>query len=63
VPRLVNNVNVIRFEPQKEWRFKPLSIKSWTQQFYTPPVDFGGGVPGSQPNVTEAPPGSQADIH
>lgn len=53
----------IRFEPQKEGRFKPLSIGSWTQQFYTPPVDFGGGVPGSQPNVTEAPPGFQSDIH
>jgi hypothetical protein len=53
----------IRFEPRKEGRFKPLSIEGWTQQFYTPPVDFGGGVPGSQPNVTEAPPGSQADIH
>ena len=53
----------IRFEPQKEGRFKPLSIDSWTQQFYTPPVDFGGGVPGSQPNITEAPPGFQADIH
>jgi N-acyl-D-glutamate deacylase len=53
----------IRFEPQKEGRFKPLSIDSWTQQFYTPPVDFGGGVPGSQPNVTEAPPSFQSDIH
>ncbi|MDB4410019.1 hydrolase [Gammaproteobacteria bacterium] len=53
----------IRFEPQKEGRFKLLSIDSWTQQFYTPPVDFGGGVPGSQPNVTEAPPSFQSDIH
>ena len=53
----------IRFEPQKEGRFKSYSIESWTQQFYTSPVDYGGGVPGSQPNVTEALPGFQSDIH
>jgi len=41
----------IRFEPQKEGRFKPLSIESWTKEFYVAPIDFGGGVPGSQPEV------------
>jgi len=39
----------IRFEPQKEGRFKPLSIENWTKEFYVSPIDFGGGVPGSQP--------------
>jgi hypothetical protein len=41
----------IRFEPQKEGRFKPLSIKNWTKEFYVAPIDFGGGVPGSQPDL------------
>ena len=39
----------IRFAPQKKGRFKPLSIENWTREFYVSPVDFGGGVPGSQP--------------
>lgn len=41
----------IRFEPQKEGRFKPLSVENWTKQFYVAPMDFGGGVPGSQPDM------------
>ncbi len=41
----------IRFEPQKEGRFEPLSIENWTKQFYVAPIDFGGGVPGSQPDM------------
>ena len=41
----------IRFEPQKEGRFKPLSIKNWTKEFYVAPIDFGGGLPGSQPDM------------
>ena len=41
----------IRFEPQPEGRFKPLSIESWTKQFYVAPLDFGGGVPGSQSDM------------
>jgi hypothetical protein len=41
----------IRFEPQKEGRFKPLSIENWTKEFYVAPIDFGGGVPGSQPDI------------
>jgi N-acyl-D-glutamate deacylase len=41
----------IRFKPQKEGRFKPLSIENWTKEFYVAPIDFGGGVPGSQPDI------------
>lgn len=44
----VNPGQPIRFKPVKS-RFKPLSIEGWTQKFYTAPIDFGGGVPGSQP--------------
>jgi len=41
----------IRFEPQEEGLFKPLSIENWIEEFYVAPVDFGGGVPGSQPDM------------
>jgi len=41
----------IRFESQEEGRFKPLSIENWTKEFYVAPIDFGGGVPGSQPEI------------
>jgi len=41
----------IRFETQKEGRFKPLSIDNWTKEFYVAPIDFGGGMPGSQPDL------------
>ena len=40
----------IRFEPLEEGRFEPLSIESWTGEYYVAPIDFGGGVPGSQPS-------------
>ena len=53
----VNPGQPIRFEPAKS-RFEPLSIEGWTHQYYTSPVDFGGGVPGSQPNRMGAP-----DVH
>ncbi|WP_419780301.1 amidohydrolase family protein [Maridesulfovibrio sp.] len=46
----VNNGQPIRFEPVKS-RFKPITIKEWTQKYYASPVDFGGGVPGSQPTI------------
>ena len=39
----------IRFEPQVQGRFEPLSEEDWTSKFYVAPVDFGGGIPGSQP--------------
>ncbi len=40
----------IRFEPVKS-RFEPLSVEKWTKTYYAAPVDFGGGVPGSQPDI------------
>jgi len=40
----------IRFEPVKS-RFEPISIENWQKTYYAAPVDFGGGVPGSQPNM------------
>ena len=53
----VNPGQPIRFEPVKS-RFKPLSMKNWTEAFYASPIDFGGGVSGSQPQKIGAP-----DIH
>jgi len=41
----------IRFEPQAKGRFTPLSKENWTSEFYVAPIDFGGGVPGSQPDM------------
>lgn len=41
----------IRFEVQKKGRFEPLTKEGWTKTFYASPMDFGGGVPGSQPNM------------
>jgi len=46
----VNPGQPIRFEPMKS-RFQPLSIKNWTSTFYAAPIDFGGGVPGMQPDM------------
>jgi hypothetical protein len=40
----------IRFKPVKS-RFKPLRVESWTKKYYASPIDFGGGVPGSQPDI------------
>jgi N-acyl-D-glutamate deacylase len=50
----------IRFHPE-ESHFEPLTVEGWTKSFYAAPVDFGGGVPGSQPRG-EAP-GLQPDTH
>jgi hypothetical protein len=44
----VNPGQPIRFEPQ-ESKLEPLVISNWTQKFYDVPQDFGGGVPGTQP--------------
>jgi len=41
----------IRFAPRKAGHFKPLSVEAWTREFYVAPIDFGGGVPGSQPDM------------
>ena len=45
----VNPGQPIRFE-RMENRFQPLSVEKWTKTFYAAPIDFGGGVPGSQPS-------------
>jgi len=40
----------IRFDPV-ESRFEPLTIERWQKTYYASPIDFGGGVPGSQPDM------------
>ena len=41
----------IRFEVQERGRFEPLTEEGWERTFYASPIDFGGGIPGSQPNM------------
>lgn len=55
MPDTVNPGQAIRFEPNTESKFKPLNRDSWNKEFYAVPNDFGGGVPGSQPNVRRDP--------
>jgi len=43
----------IRFEVERRGRFEPLTEEGWAKTFYASPVDFGGGVPGSQPRKTK----------
>ena len=50
----VNPGQPIRFEPEKS-RFQPLILENWSKTFYAAPIDFGGGVPGSQPRKLEEP--------
>ena len=57
----VNPGQPIRFELVNS-RFEQLTIESWTKTYYVAPVDFGGGVPGSQPKKIGAP-DSQPHIH
>jgi len=45
----------IRFEVQAKGRFEPLTEEGWVKTFYASPVDFGGGVPGSQPDTKSKP--------
>ena len=40
----------IRFEVQEKGRFEPLNEADWAKTFYASPVDFGGGIPRSQPH-------------
>jgi hypothetical protein len=47
----------IRFERVKS-RFEPITVENWQKTYYAAPVDFGGGVPGSQPRRIGAP-----DLH
>jgi len=51
----VNPGQPIRFEPEEKSRFKPLVLENWTKTFYAAPIDFGGGVPGSQTRTVGAP--------
>jgi len=46
----VNPGQPIRFEPT-ESRFEPITLEGWNKTFYASPIDFGGGVPGSQPDI------------
>jgi len=57
----VNPGQPIRFEPV-ESKFEPLTIEGWNKTYYASPVDFGGGVPGSQPNKYVSPT-EEPDIH
>jgi N-acyl-D-glutamate deacylase len=50
----VNPGQPIRYEPEKR-RFQPLVLENWSKTFYAAPIDFGGGVPGSQPRKLEEP--------
>lgn len=40
----------IRFDVEEKGKFSPLNLDDWTKTYYAP-IDFGGGVPGSQPNM------------
>ena len=51
----------IRYEPVKS-RFEPITIENWQKTYYAAPVDFGGGVPGSQPRKMGTP-DAQPHVH
>ena len=57
----INPGQPIRYEPVKS-RFEPLTLEGWHNTYYASPVDFGGGVPGSQPTRMDAP-DLQLDTH
>ena len=46
----VNPGQPIRYSAEKS-RFEPVTVENWTKTYYAVPVDFGGGVPGSQPEM------------
>ena len=50
----VNPGQPIRFEPV-ESLLEPLTVENWAKTFYASPIDFGGGVPDSQPNTVGSP--------
>jgi hypothetical protein len=62
MPDDVNPGQPIRFEPVAESKRVPLDVDTWKNEFYAVPQDFGGGVPGSQPNKYVAPT-EVPDIH
>lgn len=43
----------IRFEVESKGRLEPLDEDEWVKTFYASPVDFGGGIPGSQPKMND----------
>jgi len=45
----------IRFDVEAKGRFEPLTEEDWVKTFYSSPIDFGGGVPGSQPDMKSKP--------
>jgi N-acyl-D-glutamate deacylase len=61
VQKGVNPGQPVRYEPGEK-HFEPITIDGWHNTYYASPVDFGGGVPGSQPTKMGAP-DSQPDIH
>ena len=46
----VNPGQPILYEQEKS-HFEPLTLEGWQNTYYVSPVDFGGGVPGSQPDI------------
>ena len=57
----VNPGQPIRFEPVKS-RFKPINKEEWMKTYYASPIDFGGGIPGSQPSKI-IPPDIEPHVH
>ena len=50
----VNSGHPVRYASTTS-RFEPITLENWTHKYYASPVDFGGGVPGSQPRRPGAP--------
>ena len=51
----INPGQPIRFPVEKESRFKGLSAEKWEGKYTVTPIDFGGGVQGSQPKSVGVP--------
>jgi N-acyl-D-glutamate deacylase len=51
----VNPGQPIRHQLETRGRFEPITIEKWQKSYYASPIDFGGGVPGSQPKNVGAP--------
>jgi len=58
----VNPGQPIRHQMEARGRFEPITIEKWEKTFYASPIDFGGGVPGSQPRNIGVP-DAGPDIH
>ena len=57
----VNPGQPVRYAPGEK-HFEPITIDGWQNTYYASPVDFGGGVPDSQPTKMGAP-DSLPDTH